>query len=114
MGTAASEYILNVEVNGTVYGEESAVGLPRGFARNAVAAKALRVEMEKLFDKEGSTVIVDSSEPEFAGNWTIGRIRFSPGRFGQIILNLNDDINHRRAEIWSYRHSSCVNSVTLA
>lgn len=113
MGTAFSEYILNIEVNGTIYGDETPFELPRAFARDAVEGKALRVQMEKLFHKEGSKVYIESSEPEFSGEWTISRVRFSPGRFGQVIANFRNDDSYKQIAIWSYRHSKIISSITL-
>lgn len=111
IGTPVSDYILNLTMNGVTTGSEEEGSSPKDFPRDEVAARALNAVMRPLKDKEGTKIRVVSSQPDYNGEWTVVGGKLSAGRFGQVILDL---VNGDRAiELWSYRHSGIIESLTI-
>ncbi len=111
IGSPTSDHILNVTMNDTLYGNTSENDLPSAYPRSELAAKHLNRVMEPLVKSEGKRVEIVATESSFNGTWQVISGRKSPGRYGQIVLELKD--GERTAELWAYRHSGIVKSLTV-
>ena len=112
-GTPESNVILNVvTADGTLVGFQNEADLPRLFDVDTARAVALKEQLGSLLDAEGDvTVDVESSEEDFAGKWTVKSARKSRGRYGQVVLSLDNGSVQR--ELWSYRHSGIITRITI-
>jgi hypothetical protein len=113
-GTSVSDNILNITVNGKMFGVKHESDLPKTFARDKEAGDQLRDALKPFLTKKTPTVlkIASSQAPEFNGTWNISNIKLNPGRHGQISLmltNINDPSDTR--ELWSFRHSTIIDSL---
>lgn len=115
-GTPNSEEILNViwrdengNANLTGYADESAV--PAEFVHDAANAALLKTAFEALIGKSNMPLKVAASDASFVGTHTLMSAKRMAGRFGQIRLELLRE-DGTKFEIWSYRHSGVVQSVS--
>ena len=112
-GTPESNAILNViTANGSLAGFKNEADLPRLYEVDTARAVALKEQLGALLDAEGDvTVDVESSEEDFTGTWTVTGARKSRGRYGQVVLSLDNGTVKR--ELWSYRHSGIISRITV-
>lgn len=114
-GTPISDMILNItDANGTLYGlpDSEEMNVLHAVTRDKENSSVLDATMEKLIRAEGSRVKLESDSPEFNGEFIVLNGRRSPGRFAQVILNLQEVSSDRKLELWSYKHSAIVKTIT--
>lgn len=112
-GTPESNVILNmITSDGNLIGFKNETDLPRLYTIDTTRAIVLKEQLKTLLDAEGDvTVDIESSEPEYSGAWTVTGARKSRGRYGQVVLSL--DNGKQKREFWSYRHSGIVSRITI-
>jgi hypothetical protein len=110
-GTPDSDKILNVVLpDGTRKGYEREEDLPKVFETNAARATELKTQMKDMVT--GTRVRLESTESDFAGEFTVAEVKQIRGRFGQVVVTLENDDGATK-EFWTYRHSGIVTSVEV-
>ena len=111
-GTAVSDYIVNVTVDGTLFGPSSAEEDEENLPKNHEFAVKLRESLSPLLGKDGVKIQIDSKLPRLNGSWTMSGGIKSPGVFAQLKFDLlNDQGVHET--LWTYRHSGVISDIKL-
>ena len=112
ISTSHSDAILNLRsANGELVGYASAAEMPVVYPRDSGQAATLKEVARSLVGTSGKRVTVVSSLPHLNGTFTVQRATQLRGRNGQVVLTLvNGNDNY---ELWSYRHSGVVSSITV-
>ena len=110
IGTPTSDELVNVTVNGVQHGFESESQIPVVYATNAGLAATYK-ELFKTFKASPeaplSINVVAPNAPELNGTFSVVSVDQLRGRGGQMVLKTAEGV-----EIWSYRHSGVIESVT--
>lgn len=112
IGTPKNDDILNIRVDGQLFGYTNELEVPANYETNAGRGALLKEQFRGLMDAAETRPMVEivaPQAPEINGNFTVVEARQLRGRSGQIALVLADADGNTR-ELWSYRHSGVVDS----
>jgi hypothetical protein len=114
IGTPFNGEILNITVNGKMYGLSSELELPVEFEKvtDFDAAARLKENCKKFIGKENVEVLVDSEVENIKGVFTLLEAKLNVGRFGQISLRLRRKDGYEWI-LKTHAHAEKVKSVTL-
>ena len=109
VGTPQSDEILNIVVDGKLFGYESKDQVPVTYETNAARAIELKKEFQALMKLPVLPQIqIDAPQaPEIHGLCTVTGIRKMRGRHGQIVLTVTNPQGQTQ-NISSYRHSGVI------
>lgn len=110
--TKKNEEVLNITVNGTMYGSATESGEPRSYKKDETRGRQFK-ELFQTFAKEDRVKMTSDVEPSFNGTFTVKDNQKSPGKWGQIVLTLTAD-GTTTFKVWSHRHSLVLNTIELA
>jgi len=112
IGTPQNREILNIIVNGTLFGFESVDQAPINYETNVARAGELKTQFKTFMTPPTAHQIqIDAPmAPEIHGLWTITGIRQFRGRRGQIVLTVTNSQGQDQ-QVCSYRHSGVINNV---
>lgn len=109
--TKTNADVLNLVVNGTMFGSADETGEPRVFPKDLARGMQLRDQFRILV--EGQRVSLTSEvEPAFNGNFQVVSVSPVRGKFQQMCLKLQND-GGSTIEVFSYRHSTVITSFTV-
>lgn len=113
IGTPSSDDIVNVTVDGVQHGFESESQIPVVYQTNASLASQLKEQFKSFVALASSesplrVQIVAPTAPDLNGTFNVVSVSQLRGRGGQMVLNTLEG-----TEIWSYRHSGVLESVSI-
>jgi len=110
LSTKDSDSVVNIVVDGNLFGFESESEIPPVYEKNSsnsIMLKNLFKTFEKVsFSSPEYVNIVSEQVPELNGRHMIVGYQQLRGRSGQIVLTTSTGL-----EIWSYRHSGVIQSI---
>jgi hypothetical protein len=113
IGTPSSDDLVNLIVDGTQHGFESESAIPVVYPTNAALAATYKEFFKTIVnasaDAPVSINVVAPNAPELNGAFSVTSVTQLRGRGGQMVLKTAEG-----PEIWSYRHSGVIESVSLA
>lgn len=113
-GTPDSAEILNMTIAGEMHGFTSEADIPVAYDKSASQAAMLKETFKRLLDAEGDKEIeVESTIADFNGTFTVNKGMQLRGRGGQIMLDLENVDTGAKLQLWSFRHSGIVKSLTI-
>lgn len=116
-GSSTSDCVLNLSVDGNFYGDSEMTDFSITHPKNKEGGEQLREALKHLTtatDKgAGKKIKIQSVDPSINGDWTIKMAYMSPGRFGQVVLKLENKELDKVTEFWTYRHSGVVEGIEL-
>ncbi len=112
-GTSVSEHIVNLTVDGTLFGPNSAEEDMDNLPKDAEMAVKLREAMTPYLGKEGTKITITSKLPSLNGEWSILSGVRSPGVFGQLRFSLLGK-NGEKQDFWTYRHSGVISDILIS
>lgn len=113
IGTPDNGIIVSMTLpDGSFYGYHTKAEFPRVYPTNAGRASALKEQLKGMLMVEDATVLIDSTEPEFSGEFQVTGVEKSSGRYGQMVMRLIASDGTKR-NLWSYRHSGIINSIVI-
>ena len=114
-GSPVSEFVLNVVTSdGVLHGlpDSDEMAIVQSVSRDKANGARLDEVMLKLIRAEGSRVKIVAESPTYDGEFIVLKGRRSPGRFAQAVLNLQNAVTGELIELWSYKQSAVVKSIT--
>jgi hypothetical protein len=112
VGTPNSDDLVNVIVNGTQHGFESESEIPFEYPTNVALAATNKEFFKTIKDATVESPIginvVAPTVPELNGTFSVVSVVQLRGRGGQMVLKTAEG-----TEIWSYRHSGVIESISL-
>ena len=108
MSTPMSDSVLNVTIEGKMFGFESEDDVPVVIKPNGTLAGELKETLKSMVP--GNRLEISSTLLEdLNGVFTLSSVRASKGRYGQVVATLVNS-NGKNVELWSYKHSGAVAS----
>lgn len=111
IGTPTSDELVNVVIDGFQHGFESETQIPVTYQTNSAIAAQLKDQFKSFVASEDSPLcvqVVAPTSPELNGTFNVVSVNQLRGRGGQMVLKTLEG-----TEIWSYRHSGVIESVTV-
>jgi hypothetical protein len=116
-GTSDSERIMSITLNsGEVLGEQDERDFdPKHLIKSEELGKKLKGKLSVLLNKpvENKTIILKSKLPMFNGSFKLLSAGSIKGRYGQIILKLEDTETGKTFELWSHRHATVIENLEI-
>lgn len=114
IGTPTNNELVNITYNGTKYGFNTSAEAIPGAKRDVEKANDLKEKLKGLVGYGGRQVrLTSAKEADFNGSFTLVSAELSKGRFGQVRMRLTNDATGQAIEVWSYRHSGVIDSVSV-
>lgn len=114
IGTPTNQELVNITYQGEKYGYSNATEAMPVVSRDSKKATELKDKLKCLVGFGGRQLSITSAlEPEFNGLFNLRSAELSKGRFGQIILKLTNVATNQNIELWSYRHSTVIDSIDI-
>jgi hypothetical protein len=113
LSTKDCKSIVNLRTqDGTFYGSDQENTADKDLATNLDVHKDLK---ENVFDMALKTqkgrFKIESTEPCFDGIFSVKGAMLKAGRWGQLVVSLENEATKDVVDLWSYRHSGVINKV---
>lgn len=110
IGTPRNKDILSITVNGNLFGVRSEREDPPTYEPNQAQASRMKAGLNRLVGEagRGQRVRLESTVPEYQGNFAVTAGRLEKGKYGQVHLWLTREGTQETVELWSYRHSGII------
>ncbi len=115
IGTPTSEKILSItDKTGKVFGDTGQFHEDPGTKPNLIKATELKEQLKELVGFGGRQLRLSSSNcPALNGTFTLNSAGLLRGRFGQICLNLTNNITNETLTFWSYKNSGLIDKIEI-
>lgn len=113
LSTKDCKSIVNLKTqDGTFYGSDQENTADKALATNLDVHKDLK---QNVFDMALKTqkgrFRIESTEPCFDGTFSVKNVQLKAGRWGQMVVTLENEATKDVVDLWSYRHSGVINKI---
>jgi hypothetical protein len=115
IGTPRNMEILSVTVDGNFFGVHSEREEPPVYPTDDARATVMKTSLNTLTGEagRGKRLRLESSVPEYNGNFVVTQGRLEKGKYGQVHLWLTREETEETVELWSYRHSGIITNFEI-
>lgn len=114
IGTPRNEEIISIMSRGNFYGVQTEREDPPTYRPDEAQATRMKAGLNRLTGEagRGQRLRLESTVPEYHGNFVVTNGRLEKGKYGQVHLWLvrEGTPTSEVVELWSYRHSGIITS----
>lgn len=112
VGTPDSESVLNIVIDGKMFGYETLNDVPLVIKPDVEKSLSLKTQLKDL-RPDTLLRLTSALLPEFNGVFTLVSLKASRGRGAQVVATLRT-VSGDTLELWTYRHSGAIDSLEVA
>lgn len=116
-GTSDSDKIISITIlkTGEKFGTTNELEFdPKHLVKNEESGRKLKAQLQQLLTIKPETIkikLTSDMVPLFNGIYNLVKASSVKGRYGQIILKLEDQETKNQFEIWSHRHATVLTKI---